>query len=817
MTRLLFATAFLLGALAVVWMGIGFVGSDALALTVTIVIGIAYTIGFIELVQYRKATTTLSHSLSGLSSGTANITVLDEWLIKLHISLQNSVRLRIEGERVGLPAPVLTPYLVGLLVMLGLLGTFVGMVDTLQGAVLALEGSTELQAIRAGLAAPIKGLGLAFGTSVAGVAASAMLGLSSTLSRRDRMLATRLLDTTISTHFRKFSLIHNRQETYRALQDQAHSLPEVAEKLQNMADQMERMGDKLGEKLIANQEVFHDSVTQLYSDLALSVGSSLKESLAQSGQLAGDSIAPIVKEAMTEISAEIRSGAQDAHEQLTLTAQDQLEKLSERFAHTSDDVAKAWKDGLSAHERSNEALIGSVSSSLTQMNGQFEHTASAIIESLDQTTASWVEKQALNDKQRLDLWAESFEQAQQQAATTLSDTSDTFAAELGKVAEIQQSSIVSMTEEWQRSAELSVAQQELISTSLEKTAKELTDSVQASSTQLMGEISTLVKSSEDLVLTRIETEDAWLKGHGQRMESLTDALKTELEALRVTEESRGEAAVERLSELESTVATHLLTLGNSLEEPMTRLIQTASETPRAAAEVIAHLRKEISNNIERDNSLLEERHRIMDELNTLFGSLEQASTGQRDAVEMLVNSSAAMLKEVGSQFTDHVGSEVSVLSGIAESLAGSATEIADNFAGSATEMSSLGEAFGFAVQLFNESNEKLIDNLSRIEESLEKSTSRSDDQLGYYVAQAREIIDHSMMSQKEIFEELRELGQKSEPSVKAGSSVKGDSSLKDDANPKGSQKGDDQGNNTIQQGELTQLAQKDELVSDEVS
>ena len=192
---------------------------------------------------------------------------------------------------------------------------------------------------------------------------------------------------------------------------------------------------------------------------------------------------------------------------------------------------------------------------------------------------------------------------------------------------------------------------------------------------------------------------------------------------------------------------------------MTRLIETASETPRAAAEVISHLRREISNNIERDNGLLEERQRMMEELNTLIGSLEQSSTGQREAVEMLIDSSSNMLNNVGSQFSDHVGSEVSKLSGIAESLAGSATEIADNFAGSAVEISSLGEAFGFAVQLFNESNSTLIDNLTRIESSLENSNSRSDEQLGYYVAQARDIIDHSLMAQKEIFEELRQLSE----------------------------------------------------------
>ena len=89
----------------------------------------------------------------------------------------------------GLPGPALTPYLVGLLVMLGMLGTFLGMVVTLNGAVFALEGTSDLQAIRSAFAAPIKGLGLAFGTSVAGVASSAMLGLMSALSRRERMQA----------------------------------------------------------------------------------------------------------------------------------------------------------------------------------------------------------------------------------------------------------------------------------------------------------------------------------------------------------------------------------------------------------------------------------------------------------------------------------------------------------------------------------------------------------------------------------------------------------------------------------------------------
>jgi hypothetical protein len=36
---------------------------------------------------------------------------------------------------------------------------------------------------------------------------------------------------------------------------------------------------------------------------------------------------------------------------------------------------------------------------------------------------------------------------------------------------------------------------------------------------------------------------------------------------------------------------------------------------------------------------------------------------------------------------------------------------------------------------------------------------RSDEQLGYYVAQAREVVELSVMSQKQILENLQELAQ----------------------------------------------------------
>jgi hypothetical protein len=74
-------------------------------------------------------------------------------------------------------------YLVGLLVFLGLLGTFWGLLETMQsvgGAISALDTKGESVAVfdelKAGLAAPLKGMGTAFSSSLLGLAGSLILG-----------------------------------------------------------------------------------------------------------------------------------------------------------------------------------------------------------------------------------------------------------------------------------------------------------------------------------------------------------------------------------------------------------------------------------------------------------------------------------------------------------------------------------------------------------------------------------------------------------------------------------------------------------------
>ena len=184
MNRPLHHAAFALGLLTLVWVGAGYVPGNLLALTLVLLIGAFYLMGALELHRFHQATTGLSQVLADTQEAPAS---LEAWVTRLPAGLRHAVRLRVEGERAALPGLALTPYLAGLLVLLGMLGTFLGMVLTLKGTGLALENATDVELIRASLVAPIKGLGLAFGTSVAGVAASAMLGLMSVLARRERL------------------------------------------------------------------------------------------------------------------------------------------------------------------------------------------------------------------------------------------------------------------------------------------------------------------------------------------------------------------------------------------------------------------------------------------------------------------------------------------------------------------------------------------------------------------------------------------------------------------------------------------------------
>jgi ABC-type transporter Mla subunit MlaD len=179
---------------------------------------------------------------------------------------------------------------------------------------------------------------------------------------------------------------------------------------------------------------------------------------------------------------------------------------------------------------------------------------------------------------------------------------------------------------------------------------------------------------------------------------------------------------------------------------MARLMHTASEAPKAAAEVIAQLREQMSQLAERDNASLAERADLVGQIGTLLQQVQQTTGEQRAAIENLVGSATGVLDRVGKQFADTVGAQ-----------AGRAEAMADQAATSAAQLAALGEAFQQGTQQLATSHEQLVRSLQRVEGAIGQSLARSDEQLAYYVAQAREVIDLSISAQQGIVEDLRQL------------------------------------------------------------
>ena len=785
MNRNLSLFAFVLGLFAVAWVAIGYIGGHPLAFSVSCVIAIVYVAGALEMRRFHDNTMALATALRNIPDDLGH---LGEWLQQVPAALQNTVRLRIEGERAALPGPGVTPYLVGLLVLLGMLGTFLGMVVTLNGAVLALESTTDLHTIRSALAAPVKGLGVAFGTSVAGVATSAMLGLISALCRRDRVHVGQLLDSKIAGVLRDFSLSYQRQETFKALQAQAQALPELVGKLDAMMNRMAEQNRQLGDQLLAGQQRFHDEAKGLYAGLAQSVDQSLKASLKDSATVAAENIQPVVTATMAGIASETRG----LHDKLFGTVEAQLAGIAGQFAQTVGTVSDTWTQALSRHEQATDRQHQHLQSTLAAYAETFEQGSTALLASVGDTQTRLQADAAQQHAALVETTAAS----QQQLAATLASQFDGVTTRLdqavGQVAdtfgERTQALLTSIDASHAAFAQRTQAQQaaigEQVASQLDGIAQRFDSAVQTVSCTWTEALAKHEQASATLVQALEQTQTSladsfaqrsaalladlrtgqsawqadWAAGEQTRQARFTDALAALAGKLEAHWQQHGDATLAQQETITRTlgdtardlVAAHQRQAETTIAE-VTRLMQTAAEAPKAAAEVIGQLRHELSASMARDNSLLEERSRIMETLGALLDAINHASTEQRSAIDALVASSAELLERAGSQFAAKVESE-----------AGKLVEIGASITGGALDVASLGEAFGAAVKLFAESNDKMMAALQRIEGGLAKSLTRSDEQLAYYVAQAREIIDLSILSQKKMVDDLQRVAQLSD-------------------------------------------------------
>jgi hypothetical protein len=272
-----FQWAYALGLALVLWVAATAALSNPLVLVMTLVIGAVFTWGMQELRQHRQHIVAFRSALLSLPEPS---TPLSPWLEQLPSAWGQIVGLRIAGIKATPPVPAMTPYLVGLLVMLGMLGTFLGMVLTLSGTAFALQNLTDIQGIRAAFSEPIKGLGLAFGASVAGVGTSAMLGFMNSWVRKERALAWRELEGLLATSLRGHTSEQRREQSLQAMEQHLQTLPGLVVRLGEWMDRLDIQQQSSHQHLQNRQEAFQVEARQQHVAWVESLDLKLREQLS---------------------------------------------------------------------------------------------------------------------------------------------------------------------------------------------------------------------------------------------------------------------------------------------------------------------------------------------------------------------------------------------------------------------------------------------------------------------------------------------------------------------------------------------------------
>lgn len=382
------------------------------------------------------------------------------------------------------------------------------------------------------------------------------------------------------------------------------------------------------------------------------------------------------------------------HEAVQQAVQQQLDGLSNGFADSTATAAATWTAAVAEQQRANHALTQELQGTLAQFASTFETRSAALVDAVSQRM-----QQSSTDA--ASAWSDALAQ-QQQASATLSSQ--------------HHSALAAATASFDAHAAALVG-------TLQQSHTDLQAALEARDTQRLA----LWSERSGAMSTALTRQ--WEQAGGrvvQQQQAICDTLASTASELSTQAQAQAQASA-TISEV-------------------SRLMQIASEAPKAAADVVAELRQSLSESMVRDTAMLEERSKLLATLDTLLNAVNHASTEQREAVDALVTTSADLLQRVGSQLTEQIGNETGKLGAVAAHVSGSAVEVA-----------SLGDAFGMAVQLFSGATSALNERLQHVATALDASLARSDDQLAYYVTQAREVVDLSMLSQKQIIEELRQL------------------------------------------------------------
>jgi hypothetical protein len=732
-------------------------GSDAQARLIVAAIGVALLIGLAELVWRQLRAARLETEVLALPKN-PNENTLDV----LGAELQSLLRARIENT----PAPSLgesiAPFFTGLLVMLGLLGTLLGLFQAVHGAGNALTSANDVDALRRSLATPIAGLTRSFGCSAAGISASAMLGLSLALVRRRESRLLRAIHAYAAGPLRAHSPLRKQARALEQLANQGNVLPAAATALEGVGAKLAELSSQVIElqtkALQAQQTAFGELLGSLRESLTRSASDSGEQLVAKIGPLLSQ-VAERSAEALTTQADAFAGVARELRTELTQDASERRKETSEALHSLRTQLDDAERARASAHTQELEKLATLASQGIGEAERRERDVA-----------ARWQEQLA-----RLDAQLEAAQGGEAERLRSL----DAQLAQLRQRDDASRGELDALTarvgSELTRLVGALDAQVEARA-SLER---EHADHTLRAAQQLTAAATTL-EAQADKQQAALELTAAEQKATFTR---LVEQLPALFEQAARSSQASAESALAKLTELTEQRLTHVSQLLTDDVAARAEADQRVAERASSAFDSAADKGAEVSRLVERVEALLPQ---LSDAAQAgAAHTLERISAHVQAQAERFAAFEGALAEArmeqgaaLASQLTGHAA-ELDQRLGLAINAVQEASAV---WQASSAEMEAVAKLFASSIERQREASDAWIESLGEVEGAVERAgQNAAHDALTDQLAATQEVFAKQLQFQRELFEQLRALRTGTSPNrVSAGgglSSVQGEADV----------------------------------------
>jgi uncharacterized protein (TIGR03382 family) len=690
-------------------------GRDPLASMIVFSIGAALLVGLWELIVRKMRAEALERELRLLPPRPQENT-----LDGASPLLGNLLRARLEHAPMPSLGENTAPFLTGLLVMLGLLGTLLGLFQTVAGAGHALTTSSDVDALRRSLSAPIEGLTRSFGCSAAGISASAMLGLALAVVRRRENRMLRAVYGYATGPLRVQSPVRRQARALEQLVSQGQALPDATAALEGVSSKL----GHLSNELVELQQTALKSQQRAFSELLAALRGEVLKAATDAGEGVVTRVSPLVEQ-LSEKSAQTLASQAEALTQLSRQLKDELCR----------DEVKRREDGAQA--------------------------LAAMQQQLEAAEAARAAKHAERESALSERW--------QELLTRLD-------AQVSAARDSERERLASLDAQVSQGQERESARLRELSELAERVGAELTRLSAALATQL--EQRTQVESQHDARAERTLTQlsaaaSALEQSLGQQSSSLKD-ITEQLPPLFQQTASASQAAAERaLSELAHVTEQRLTSVSQLLEGELAQRAGREKTLAERAEQAFEHVQQSaglVQSALSRQSGELEGLFVRVGQL--LPQLVEAAQTGATETLERLQHAADAQAERfaeleaaiergrdehargLAAQLQEHAGELEKRLAEAGRAV----EEAAGVWRASSAEMQALTELWSRSVEQQREAAQDFSESFADVEGAVERAGHEAaraalSDQL----AATQEVFTRQLQFQRELFEQLRGL------------------------------------------------------------